>query len=425
MGTGGKVPGWLQRLLRPAAATLAVCAAVLAAHGNHALAVAATSRPPAVARTSSAPIRGGTTLMARTAVSGGLAIPSVVLVTIRVDHSAQPAYDVAVSYPRVSGPGALTAAESRIDAALAGAARAEVNGFEHGPDGNGLPASQPHFGPSTLTGTALTDFVGAGLLSVSLVGYQAYSGAAHGVSIPQTLSFDLATGARLQLADLFAPGSKYLETLSAASRAQLPHLLGELANTATIDDGTTPVAVNFAGWALTPFGLQITFNNYQVGPYAAGTPQVFLPFDSLAAVARRDGPLTIAAAAAGAVSGDHGMALLPATSPPIGGECGTVPDPEVFPPNPLTCSGGRVDVPAWDELAQLPTGPTSTGLAVLALGPRASLAEVRAAMCADVAGGYDEPSEELAGERLAAAYYGWQLTPSPATHFPADCTRRA
>ena len=47
--------------------------------------------------------------------------------------------------------------------------------------------------------------------------------------------------------------------------------------------GTAPKPENFAHAALTPDALTITFDAYQVGPFAAGTPTVTFTRDSLAA----------------------------------------------------------------------------------------------------------------------------------------------
>ena len=53
-----------------------------------------------------------------------------------------------------------------------------------------------------------------------------------------------------------------------------------------IDDmlrsGTAPEAENFSSFALTPEGIRIFFQPYQVAPWAAGSQVVDIPLDALA-----------------------------------------------------------------------------------------------------------------------------------------------
>lgn len=55
--------------------------------------------------------------------------------------------------------------------------------------------------------------------------------------------------------------------------------------------GTEPTADNYATWAITPGGLEITFGQYQVAPYAAGMPVVTIPVAHLAGLMDPNGPL--------------------------------------------------------------------------------------------------------------------------------------
>ena len=108
-----------------------------------------------------------------------------------------------------------------------------------------------------------------------------------------TFNYDLATGRRLALADLFAPGAPYLERLSELSR----QLLLAQPDFDQLQDfvlpGTEPKVENFAGWTLTDQDLVITFSEYQVAPYAMGMPHVSIPFASLRTLLDPAGPLAI------------------------------------------------------------------------------------------------------------------------------------
>jgi hypothetical protein len=44
-----------------------------------------------------------------------------------------------------------------------------------------------------------------------------------------------------------------------------------------VEDGTAPMAENFTSVSLEPGGLVVSFDPYQVGPYAAGPREVHVP----------------------------------------------------------------------------------------------------------------------------------------------------
>ncbi len=115
-----------------------------------------------------------------------------------------------------------------------------------------------------------------------------YTGAAHPGDISQTANYDLQTGKNLELADLFIPGSDYLGALSNYCIAQL--------KTRDIDFqsfelGATPTLQNYRNWNITADGLVITFDEYQVAPYAAGPQTVVIPYSALAPIIQPNGPL--------------------------------------------------------------------------------------------------------------------------------------
>ena len=335
-------------------------------------------------------------------------------------------YVVEVPYPVLlarpgSPPGGVRAANARIAAVV----RGEVAGFEHEfatPGKRHAPE-----GPSTLVGFVTTDFDAPSLVQLSLSSYTFPAGAAHGVSGLVTLAFLPASGTELQLGDLFRPGSDWLGLLSRMSRQLLTRQLGTLSDPSFIDPGTTAKAANFAGWALTPWGLSITFGDYQVAPYAAGTPEILIPYASLAALARPGGAIGLAErSAAAATAGATAMPLLPATSPPARGLCwAPLHYGAAGTPLPLTCAGGRLNAAAWDALAGYVDGAGTAGLSVLALPAAASLAEIRAAMCADRGSGrYGSAQAEVVAEQLATAYHRWAAGAAAAAGFPSFCARR-
>ncbi len=120
-----------------------------------------------------------------------------------------------------------------------------------------------------------------------------YQGAAHPNSHTETINYDLKNGKQLKLADLFKPGSKYLQTLSTYCITDLKKQWKEknLEVFAEVDEGAAPAAKNFANWTISKRGLGINFDSYQVAPYAAGPQFVMVPYSALKDLIKPDGPL--------------------------------------------------------------------------------------------------------------------------------------
>jgi|SRR5687767_112651 len=132
------------------------------------------------------------------------------------------------------------------------------------------------------------------LISVQFDVGSYYQGAAHPNSYTETLNYDLKNGKQLRLADLFKPGSKYLQTLSTLCTADLKKQWKEK-NAEVIEDmlkdGSSPTAKNYESWTITKRGLGINFDPYQVAPYAAGPQFVMVPYSALKDLIKSDGPL--------------------------------------------------------------------------------------------------------------------------------------
>jgi hypothetical protein len=200
-----------------------------------------------------------------------------------------------VRYPQVGGldPAAATA----INSLLHDKAEAAVRDFTTGSGKD--PQAGPNQ-PSTLQVDYSLASDSAELLSLRVNSYSYPSGAAHGSDVLTTFTFDPASGRQIALADLFRPGVAYLDTLAAEARAQLKVTLAswltDSFTTQWLATGTEPTADNYAAWAITPGGLEITFGQYQVAPYAAGMPVATIPAAHLVALIDPSGPLAPLAA---------------------------------------------------------------------------------------------------------------------------------
>jgi len=142
---------------------------------------------------------------------------------------------------------------------------------------------------SELTASAETTLLDTRLASFRTTATTNIAGAAHPTNTVVTASFDLSTGRRLALADLFRAGADYLDAVSSAALAQLATVPGYDAGLART--GAAPSDANFARFSLTEHALEITFAQGQVGPYAIGMPRVTIPYSQLRPLLASPGPL--------------------------------------------------------------------------------------------------------------------------------------
>ena len=108
-----------------------------------------------------------------------------------------------------------------------------------------------------------------------------YTGGAHGNLDIITLNYSLLTGQRLDLVDLFEDPDAALKLMSDWSARELLRRFAGTQMKQMILDGAAPEAENFANLTLTPEGVTIQFQPYQVATWAAGAQQVEMPFEEL------------------------------------------------------------------------------------------------------------------------------------------------
>lgn len=104
-------------------------------------------------------------------------------------------------------------------------------------------------------------------------------GAAHPYHLTRVLNFDLEAGQALSLDMLFRPDSDYLTLIADFCSTELA--TRDIGFELGFSGGAEPLPENYRNWNLTYEGLLITFDEYQVAPYAAGMQQVLVPFDVL------------------------------------------------------------------------------------------------------------------------------------------------
>jgi hypothetical protein len=116
-------------------------------------------------------------------------------------------------------------------------------------------------------------------------------GAAHPGSYSITMNYDLGLGRELALGDLFLVNSNYLETIAAYCKAELSK---QPFFDPVFSTGADPTVENYRNWNIAADGLRITFDAYQVAPYAAGPQMVTVPYSEVKNLIDPNGPLKAA-----------------------------------------------------------------------------------------------------------------------------------
>lgn len=204
-------------------------------------------------------------------------------------------YSIDVGYPEITG--ALDSRFEKFNQAARSLVTRKIAEFKK--DMAERAAEEPAAAETSTPGSDLgigytIAFAKDDLVSVEfdIGGY--YQGAAHPNSYTQVINYDAKNGKLLKLSELFKPGAKYLQAVSAysikdltaqskAADASLPE--------ESIASGAGAEEKNYQNWTITRTGLSIAFDAYQVGPYAAGPQRVVIPYSALKDTMKADGPL--------------------------------------------------------------------------------------------------------------------------------------
>lgn len=115
------------------------------------------------------------------------------------------------------------------------------------------------------------------------------TGGAHPYIDISTVTYDLAQSRQMALSDLFLPNSNYLEVISNYCLAELRKQ--PVGFDPVFSKGAAPTPEHYDSWNITPDGLLITFDQYQVAPGASGTPTILIPYQALQVLSDPQGPL--------------------------------------------------------------------------------------------------------------------------------------
>jgi hypothetical protein len=126
------------------------------------------------------------------------------------------------------------------------------------------------------------EFYNGNILSLLFTDY-AFTGGAHGSTISSTYNYDLVNNKEINLSDIFKPGSDYLKFLSDYCFEDIKKQntqMGMDSMEDMIKSGVDPLMPeNFARFALASDSLIIRFDQYQVGPGAAGSYNVRIGYE--------------------------------------------------------------------------------------------------------------------------------------------------
>ena len=199
-------------------------------------------------------------------------------------------YEIAAQYPQITGR--ANPNFEKFNQAARALVNKEVSDFKKGMQPEGEEAEPPtdESGPGDLSVSYTVALAQDDLVSVKFDVSNYEAGAAHPNPYSHVLNYDLKNGKQLKLSDLFKPGAKFLQTIATYCIADLKKQQKDLPAD-QIESGAAAKSDNYGSWTLARRGLGITFDAYQVGPYAAGPQFVLVPYSTLKDLINPDGPI--------------------------------------------------------------------------------------------------------------------------------------
>ena len=212
-------------------------------------------------------------------------MPSVVVQTVR-EEDAMLRYSITASYPQLRGTMSSAVLE-KINKAIAAMVLPDIAGLKQNAaddaawaaknpsEADQMPADQGSF----LGAEYEIPYMTSDLVSVRIRFATYTAGAAHGMTYTRVLNVRLSDGATISTEGLFTDAKQGLQWLSQYCLADLKRQYDTdyEAVKEFVEDGTAPTADNFTSVSLEPSGLVVSFDPYQVGPYAAGPREVHIP----------------------------------------------------------------------------------------------------------------------------------------------------
>jgi hypothetical protein len=225
-------------------------------------------------------VAGATPSPAAAALTPSVQAPVVLASRELKEESKDPKYMIDASWPYIEQAG-----EQPFNSAVETLVQREISSFKDGVSSIPDDPTLDDFS-SSLNISYTPTLVNHDLLSVLIKVSFYNAGAAHPGSYFYSINYDLRQEKEISLGDLFRSDASYLETISA-------YCLDDLRSRDVLawEDGALPLEENYQVWNITPDGLKVTFNEYQVAPYAAGPQSVTVPYPVLEELIQPGSPI--------------------------------------------------------------------------------------------------------------------------------------
>ena len=207
--------------------------------------------------------------------------PPVVGSVVIASDAPDGRWKVTFKKPVVSGVPA--AAATKMNDAIT----ARINGYISAFTGGGLPAVASGAGPSTLEGDFTVALASSTLVSLRFTVLTYVSGAAQTVGAPGSINFVEASGATINLADIFVDPTAAVATLSTKAHSALYSALG---TDLTWAGPATALSFFDKAWAMTPTGLEFSWPQGDLASMASGMPSATLAWPGLKALIKPASP---------------------------------------------------------------------------------------------------------------------------------------
>lgn len=235
--------------------------------------------PPPTATSTASPAPTSTPLPSATPPPSPTTVPLWQRIHIEdrlIDQTnEEPPYTLTARYPALVGSDDVRL--QRFNQDIETLVQDEIATFQS--DVSGMPVPPATSGSFFESGYQVLSPPG-NLLSILLQFSLYMDGAAHPFGYSKTYTFDIENGVPLALNDLFTTPDA-LPWIAAYCQAELASR-----DIGYFGSGAEPTLENYRNWNLTATGLQITFDPYQVAPYAVGPQTVTIPYSDLAVFLR-------------------------------------------------------------------------------------------------------------------------------------------
>jgi hypothetical protein len=206
-----------------------------------------------------------------------------------IEKNESKMFEIMVDYPEIAGAGSAGAA--KFNQLIKETVMKEVREFRKislaQADADSALAVE-RSGDNFLEMNYRLDFANERILTV-VFGSTSYDGGSRPDQYSLTINFDLKTGKKIELADIFKPNTNYLKVLSDYSIRSLKEKLEDMSDDEWLQNGAGAQAENFGSWNITKKGLLINFDPYRVAAYAAGGRQVLIPYSELKGILSENG----------------------------------------------------------------------------------------------------------------------------------------